>query len=59
MVLHASRRDEAWDLAAIRVVALESGARYFDYTGEDTLYGGNAVICVPAIEGEVRHFLGI
>lgn len=48
-----------WDLAAIRVVGLEAGARYFDYTGTDTIYGGNAVMCVPALEPLARDFLGL
>lgn len=48
-----------WDLAVIQVIAKESGLRYFDYTGADTIYGGNAVLCVPALEPLAREFLEI
>ena len=48
-----------WDLAVIQVIAKESGLRYFDYTGADTIYGGNAVLCVPALEPVARTFLGL
>ncbi|MBI5084813.1 MAG: hypothetical protein HZB13_09485 [Acidobacteria bacterium] len=48
-----------WDLAALSLIAKEAGCRYFDYTGVDTIYGGNAVICTPAMEPAAREFLGI
>ena len=48
-----------WDLAVIQVMARETGLRYFDYTGADTIYGGNAVVCVPALEPLARTFLGL
>jgi fructose-1,6-bisphosphatase/inositol monophosphatase family enzyme len=46
-----------WDLAVIQVIAKEAGLRFFDYTGADTIYGGNAVLCVPALEPLAREFL--
>lgn len=46
-----------WDLAVIQVIAQEAGLRYFDYTGADTIYGGNAVLCVPALLPVAREFL--
>ena len=46
-----------WDLAVVQVIAREAGLRYFDYTGADTIYGGNAVLCVPALEPLAREFL--
>jgi fructose-1,6-bisphosphatase/inositol monophosphatase family enzyme len=46
-----------WDLAAIQVIAQEAGLCYFDYTGADTIYGGNAVLCVPALLPVAREFL--
>ena len=49
---------QPWDLAPLRVISLEAGARYFDYKGEDTIYGGNAVVCVPALEGIAKEFVG-
>jgi fructose-1,6-bisphosphatase/inositol monophosphatase family enzyme len=48
-----------WDLAVIQVIAREAGLRFFDYTGADTIYGGNAVLCVPALEPLAREFLEI
>ncbi|MGC4053745.1 MAG: inositol monophosphatase family protein [Paludibaculum sp.] len=48
-----------WDLAAISVICKEAGCRYFDYAGNDTIYGGNAVVVTPALEAEVRMFLGL
>jgi len=48
-----------WDLAAIQVIAQESGAAFFDYRGEDTIYGGNAIVCVPALVPLARWFLGL
>lgn len=48
-----------WDLAVLQVIAQEAGAVFFDYKGEDTIYGGNAVICVPALVPKARWFLGL
>jgi histidinol phosphatase-like enzyme (inositol monophosphatase family) len=48
-----------WDLAVLQVMAHEAGAAFFDYKGEDTIYGGNAVICVPALVPKARWFLGL
>jgi fructose-1,6-bisphosphatase/inositol monophosphatase family enzyme len=48
-----------WDLAPLQIIAQESGACYFDYTGADTIYGGNAVICAPGLERVARDFLGL
>jgi len=48
-----------WDLAVLQVIAHGAGCRFFDYNGKDHIYGDNAVICVPALEGEVKKLLGI
>ena len=48
-----------WDLAAISLIAKESGARYFDFAGQDSIYSGNGVICVPGLEEAVRELLGL
>ncbi|WP_321476205.1 inositol monophosphatase family protein [uncultured Paludibaculum sp.] len=48
-----------WDLAAISVIAKEAGCRFYDYSGLDTIYGGNAVVVTPALEKEIRSFLGL
>jgi histidinol-phosphatase len=47
-----------WDLAPLKIIAEEAGAVAFDFEGKDTIYGGNYVICVPALEAEVRKFVG-
>lgn len=48
-----------WDLAPLAVIARESGARFHSHAGEDTIYGGNAVIFAPGLETAVREFLGL
>ncbi len=48
-----------WDLAAHQVILEEAGARFFSSQGTSTIYGGDAVACVPGLEDEVRRFLGI
>ncbi len=46
-----------WDFAAIRVIAEEAGARFFNFDGGSSIYAGNCVITVPSLEAEVRRFL--
>ena len=46
-----------WDLAAVQVILEESGAVFFDLSGQRTITGGSAVACTPALESEVRAFL--
>ena len=46
-----------WDLAALKIITEEAGARFFDFSGECTIDGGNAVACVPALADEVLRFL--
>jgi histidinol-phosphatase len=47
-----------WDLAPLKVIAEEAGCVTFDFEGNDTIYGGNYVICVPALADEMRRFVG-
>jgi histidinol phosphatase-like enzyme (inositol monophosphatase family) len=47
-----------WDFAPLKIIAEESGGRFFDFKGNSTIYGGNCVICTPALEEIVRLFLG-
>ena len=49
---------KAWDFAAPRIVAEEAGAVFFNFDGSQSIYGGNCVIAVPALEAGVRQFLG-
>ncbi len=46
-----------WDLAPLKIIASEAGAVTFDFTGVDTIYGGNYVITVPALAEEVKRFI--
>lgn len=45
-----------WDLAPLNIIAREAGCVTFDFDGNDTIYGGNYVICVPALADEIRRF---
>jgi histidinol-phosphatase len=46
-----------WDLAAARIIGREAGAAFFNLDGESSIYGGNCVLTVPALENEIRSFL--
>ncbi len=45
-----------WDLAPLKIIAEEAGCLAFDFEGKDTIYGGNYVICVPALADEMLRF---
>ena len=49
---------KAWDLAPFKVLAEEAGARFFNFDGGSSIHGGNAVICAPFLEEELRAFVG-
>ena len=46
-----------WDFAALKVIAEEAGAAFFNFAGRKSIYGGNCGICVPALEVEFRRFV--
>jgi histidinol-phosphatase len=46
-----------WDFAALKVIAEEAGASFFNFDGGASIHGGNCVITVPSLEAEIRHFL--
>lgn len=48
---------KAWDLAPLKLLAEEAGARFFNFDGRSSIYGGNAVVCVPFLESELREFV--
>jgi histidinol phosphatase-like enzyme (inositol monophosphatase family) len=50
---------KAWDLAPLKIIGEEAGARFFNLDGKSTIYGGDCVLTVPALEAEVRQFLGL
>jgi histidinol phosphatase-like enzyme (inositol monophosphatase family) len=45
---------KAWDLAPMKVIAEEAGARFFNFDGGSSIHGGNAILCVPPLEAELR-----
>ena len=47
-----------WDLAPFLVIAEEAGARFFNFDGGRSIRGGNAILCVPFLEEELRAFVG-
>jgi histidinol-phosphatase len=49
---------KAWDLAPLQILAEEAGARFFNFDGGRSIHGGNAVICAPFLEDELRAFVG-
>lgn len=49
---------KAWDFAPLKIIAEEAGARFFDYQGNVTIYGGNCVIFAPAMEEAVWRLIG-
>jgi histidinol-phosphatase len=48
-----------WDFAALKIVAEESGARYFNFDGGSSIYARNCVICAPAWESRLRLQFGL
>jgi fructose-1,6-bisphosphatase/inositol monophosphatase family enzyme len=46
-----------WDLAPLKIICQEAGCTTFDFSGMDTIYGGNYVISVPPLADEIRAFL--
>jgi histidinol-phosphatase len=48
-----------WDFIALKIIAEEAGARYFNYDGGATIYGGNCVVCAPGLEAVARRFVGL
>ena len=48
-----------WDFAAVKVIAEEAGARFFDFQGRNTIYGGNLVLAAPGLEAEARRLLAM
>jgi histidinol-phosphatase len=48
---------KAWDFAPLKIIAQQAGARFFNFDGGNSIYGGNAVMCVPALETMLRRFV--
>ena len=50
---------KAWDLAPLKIIGEEAGARFFNLGGKSSIYGGNGVMTAPALEDAIRRFLGL
>ena len=50
-------RGAAWDLAPFKIILEEAGGRFANFTGESTIYGGNAYGCAPGLEPCVKQLL--
>jgi histidinol-phosphatase len=50
-------RAKPWDLAPLKIIAEEAGARFFNFDGGRSIAGGNCVICAPGLEAELRRFI--
>jgi histidinol phosphatase-like enzyme (inositol monophosphatase family) len=46
-----------WDLAPLKIIAEEAGAVTFDFTGKDTIYGGNYAMCTPGLAADLKRFV--
>ena len=49
---------KAWDLAALKVILEEAGARFCNFDRGNSIYGGNGIAYVPALESKVMELLG-
>jgi histidinol-phosphatase len=47
---------QPWDFAPLKIIAEEAGAKFFNFNGGSSIYGGNCVICAPGMESEARKF---
>jgi histidinol-phosphatase len=50
---------KCWDLAPLKIIGEEAGCVFFNLDGKASIYGGNCVMTVPALEPALRTFLGI
>jgi histidinol-phosphatase len=49
---------EAWDVASIKVIVEEAGGRFLNFDGGSSIYAGNCIVCVSALEQELLRFTG-
>jgi len=52
-------RAAAWDFAPLKVVVEEAGGVFLNFEGGSSIHAGNAVVCAPGLEAEVRRLLGL
>ena len=46
-----------WDLAPLKILIEEAGGKFGSFSGENTIYGGNAYACTPELERHIRGFV--
>jgi histidinol-phosphatase len=46
-----------WDLAPLKIIAEEAGGRFTDFTGQPTIYGGNAIVSNRHVHAAVLNLL--
>jgi fructose-1,6-bisphosphatase/inositol monophosphatase family enzyme len=46
-----------WDLAPLKVICQEAGARFCSFSGEDTIYANNCLIFTPTLEEKVWQLI--
>lgn len=48
---------QPWDLAPLKLLVEEAGGKFSSFEGKNTIYGGNAYACTPALEPYVLELL--
>jgi histidinol-phosphatase len=48
---------QPWDLAGIKLILEEAGARFINFDGGSSIYGGNGMAYIPSLESAVRNLL--
>ena len=48
---------QPWDFAPLKIIAEEAGAKFFNFDGGASIYGGNGVMCAPGMEEVARRFV--
>lgn len=48
-----------WDFAPLKIIAEEAGAKFFNFDGGSSIYGGNCIICAPGLEEMSRQFVAV
>lgn len=46
-----------WDFAALKIIIEEAGGRFSTFSGQNSIYGGNAYACTPALEPYIQELL--
>ena len=46
---------KAWDLAPLKLILEEAGARFCNFDGGNSIYGGNGMAFVPGLAGAVKE----